>query len=182
MLNTPNKLTLLRVLMIPLFIALALIDNVWCRWGTVAVFIIASVTDFFDGYLARKYNLVTNFGKFMDPLADKLLVLAALCALVHFNIASVWAVFVITLREFAVTGLRLVAVERGRVIAASMWGKVKTTVQMIVIGFALAPFEFLNVPVFFGMSVNYLTIWIAAVITVISGIDYVAKNIEVFKD
>ena len=182
MLNIANKLTLARMIMIPLFIAFALAGGVWCDAIALAVFIIASLTDLADGKIARKYNMVTDFGKFMDPLADKLLVTAALCVLVHKAETSVWVLFIITVREFVVTGLRLVAAGSGNVIAASMWGKVKTMVQLIVISVSLAPIKFVHEPVLFSKSAVYWAMWAVAVITVISGIDYLVKNKDVFKE
>ncbi len=179
--NTANKLTISRIIMIPLFIVFALMDGILCKWLTLITFIVASVTDFADGYIARKHNLVTDFGKFLDPLADKLLVMAALCILTDKGDISVWVVFIITAREFIVTGLRLVAAGDGVVIAASMWGKVKTVTQMIVIIYALAPLNFAQDFVVFGMTMTQLFMWIVAVITVISGADYVIKNKNVLK-
>ena len=180
--NTANKLTVSRVIMIPLFIVLALVDNIFCKWGALVVFVIASLTDFADGHIARKYNMVTDFGKFLDPLADKLLVLAALCALTDKGIVSVWIVFIITVREFVITGLRLVAAGSGVVIAASMWGKVKTVIQLIVIIYALVPLD-LGQMITLPGGILFLDIlmWIVAAITIVSGLDYVVKNKNVIK-
>ncbi len=182
MLNLPNKLTIARVVMIPVFIAFALVGGFWWDIAALATFIIASLTDLIDGKIARKYNMVTDFGKFMDPLADKLLVTAALCVLVHKAEISVWFLFIITLREFVVTGLRLVAAGGGTVIAASMWGKAKTMLQLIVISVSLAPIEFIHQPLIFSKSLVYWGMWAVAIITVVSGVDYVAKNKKVFAD
>lgn len=182
MLNIANKLTLARVIMIPLFIAFALVGGFWWDIAALATFIIASLTDLLDGKIARKYNMVTDFGKFMDPLADKLLVTAALCVLVHKAEISVWFLFIITLREFVVTGLRLVAAGGGTVIAASVWGKVKTTLQLIVISIALAPIGFVHAPILLSKSFVYWGMWAVAIVTVVSGLDYVVKNKKVFAD
>ena len=133
--NLPNKLTVLRVLMIPFFVLFALVDLVpgCSHYIAVAIFIIASLTDLLDGKIARKYNLVTDFGKFMDPLADKLLVCSALICLVSMDRLPAWMVIVIISREFIISGFRLVASDNGVVIAASYWGKFKTTFQMLMI-------------------------------------------------
>ncbi len=179
--NTANKLTISRVAMIPVFIILKMAGGVVCDWFALAVFIAASLTDFADGYIARKYNMVTDFGKFLDPLADKLLVLAALCLLTDNGSISVWIVFIITVREFVITGLRLVAAGNGVVIAASMWGKVKTMTQMIVIIYAFIPFNLGQDIMPCQMTVLEILMWIVAGITVISGVDYVVKNKSVIK-
>ena len=134
--NLPNKLTVLRVILIPFFVASLLMYGGsvrMFRYVAAGIFIVASLTDMLDGKIARKYNLVTNFGKFMDPLADKLLVMSALVSMVALEDLPAWVVIVILAREFAITGFRTLAVEAGIVLAASWWGKVKTTVQMIMI-------------------------------------------------
>ena len=134
--NLPNKLTILRVILIPFFVAALLAGGGQIpvlRYLAAAIFIVASLTDMLDGKIARKYNLVTNFGKFMDPLADKLLVCAALICLVELRQIPAWMVIVIVSREFTISGFRLVAAEQGIVIAASYWGKFKTTFQMIAV-------------------------------------------------
>ena len=133
--NLPNKLTILRVLMIPFFVLFMLLDIAGAadKWIAVALFVIASLTDFLDGYIARKYNLVSNFGKFMDPLADKLLVSAAMICLVEMGRLPAWMVIVIISREFIISGFRLIASDNGVVIAASYWGKFKTVFQMAMI-------------------------------------------------
>ena len=133
--NLPNKLTVLRVLLIPFFVWAALGDPVpgYSKYIAVLIFIVASLTDLLDGKIARKYGLVTNFGKFMDPLADKLLVCAALICLVSCGMLSAWMVIVIISREFIISGFRLVASDNGVVIAANYWGKFKTTFQMLMI-------------------------------------------------
>lgn len=175
--NLPNKLTILRTIMIPVFIVFLYIPN-WGMAGRIAaatVFILASITDFLDGKIARKYNLVTNFGKFMDPLADKLLVCSALIALVDLNRIDAWIVIIIIAREFIISGFRLVASDNGVVIAASYWGKFKTTFQMIMIILLV-----LNLDYPYSNVVNLVFIYIALALTVISLIDYLAKNYKVF--
>ena len=179
--NTANKLTLLRVVLIPFFIVFALFTQTYAQIIAIAVFIIASVTDFLDGYIARKYNMVSDFGKFLDPLADKLLVTAALCVLVARGDMSVWILFIITVREFIVTGMRLIAAAKGIVIAASIWGKIKTMMQLIVIPVALLPDFGQYAPLFAGFSVMSGILWLVAVVTVISGVEYIIKNIDLIK-
>ena len=130
--NLPNKLTILRIVLIPFFVFFMLTDFVpYSKWIALALFIIASLTDLADGKIARKYNLVTNFGKFMDPLADKMLVLSAMCFFIENGQMPGWAVAIVLFREFAVSGLRLIAVEQNRVIAAAWSGKIKTAVTMV---------------------------------------------------
>ena len=171
--NLPNKLTIARVIMIPLFL-ICLYLNIGCgKYIAVGIFILASLTDLLDGKIARKYNLVTNFGKFMDPLADKLLVCSALIALVDLNRIAAW--IVIIAREFIISGFRLVASDNGVVIAASYWGKFKTAFQMITIIMLVLN---LNVP--FMNIINTVLIYISLGLTVISLIDYIAKNYKVF--
>ncbi len=170
--NLPNKLTVLRVIMIPFFVAALLYDggaNQNMRYVAAALFIIASLTDMLDGKIARKYNLVTNFGKFMDPLADKLLVCSALICMIELRELPAWMVIIIISREFIISGFRLVASDNGVVIAASYWGKFKTTFQMI--GVVLLIF---NIPAL--SMVTTIVIWIALALTVISLVDYVVKN------
>ncbi len=170
--NLPNKLTVLRVLMIPFFVLFALTDvaGTQSRYVAVLIFILASLTDLLDGKIARKYNLVTNFGKFMDPLADKLLVCAALICLVSKGLLSAWMVIVIISREFIISGFRLVASDNGVVIAANYWGKFKTTFQMLMI--ILLFLDLGGVFVWIGQAVT----WIALILTVVSLVDYVIKN------
>ena len=172
--NLPNKLTIARVIMIPLFL-ICLYLNIGCgKYIAVGIFILASLTDLLDGKIARKYNLVTNFGKFMDPLADKLLVSAALICLCGSKIPA-WIVIVIISREFIISGFRLIAADNGVVIAASYWGKFKTAFQMITIIMLVLN---LNVP--FMNIINTVLIYISLGLTVISLIDYIAKNYKVF--
>lgn len=166
--NTPNKLTVFRMVLVPVFMAFALMPaGRWRLLAALAVFIIASVTDLIDGKLARKYHQVTTFGKFMDPLADKLLVCAALVVMVKLGLSSTWAVVLIIAREFLVTSLRLLAAGSGEVIAANIWGKVKTNSQMYAIILSLL-IAGLGGPEWIG----YLLIWIAAIFTAVSGIQY----------
>ncbi|MEI3179709.1 MAG: CDP-diacylglycerol--glycerol-3-phosphate 3-phosphatidyltransferase [Lachnospiraceae bacterium] len=176
--NLPNKLTVLRVIMIPFFVAALLYDggaNQNMRYVAAAIFIIASLTDMLDGKIARKYNLVTNFGKFMDPLADKLLVCSALICMIELRELPAWMVIIIISREFIISGFRLVASDNGVVIAASYWGKFKTTFQMI--GVVLLIF---NIPAL--SMVTTIVIWIALALTVISLVDYVVKNAGVLTE
>ena len=168
--NLPNKLTIFRVILVIPFVALML--NGYDLWA-VAVFIIASLTDLLDGKIARKYNLITDFGKFMDPLADKLLVCAAMICLVEMGRLPAWMVIVIISREFIISGFRLVASDNGVVIAASYWGKFKTTFQMLMIIVLI-----LNLGGVFDMIGLVLT-WIALILTVVSLIDYLVKNKQV---
>ena len=170
--NLPNKLTVLRVLMIPFFVLFALTDVVpgYSNYIAVAIFVIASLTDLLDGKLARKYNLVTDFGKFMDPLADKLLVCSALICLVSMERLPPWIVIVIISREFIISGLRLVGSDNGVVIAASYWGKFKTTFQMLMIIVL-----FLDLGGVFDL-IGEILIWAALILTVVSLVDYLVKN------
>lgn len=175
--NLPNKLTMLRILLIPPFVVTLLVPpgSIWQNWIAVAIFSIASLTDLADGKIARKRNLVTNFGKFMDPLADKLLVSSALICLVDLDRMPAWAAIVIIAREFIVSGLRLVAVDQGVVIAASMWGKVKTVFQMTMIILMLADIPALSL-------FTLVVMWCAMALTVISLADYMAKSIHLIND
>ena len=176
--NLPNKLTILRVIIIPFFVAALLYDggaNQNMRYVAAALFIIASLTDMLDGKIARKYNLVTNFGKFMDPLADKLLVCSALICMIELRELPAWMVIIIISREFIISGFRLVASDNGVVIAASYWGKFKTTFQMI--GVVLLIF---NIPVL--STLTTIIVWIALALTVISLVDYIVKNAGVLTE
>ena len=172
--NTPNKLTILRVIMIPFFVFFMLADmgNAG-KYTALVLFIAASLTDTLDGYLARKYNQVTNFGKFMDPLADKLLVCSALIWLMDVGKLPSWAVIVIISREFIISGFRLVASDNGIVIAASWWGKSKTISQMVMIILMIADFGGV-----FG-TLETILLYVAVILTVVSMIDYIWKNRQV---
>lgn len=175
--NLPNKLTIFRIILIVPFIVLLLGGQAgWfgnnmllVNGGSLAIFIIASLTDLIDGKIARKYNLVTNFGKFMDPLADKLLVCAAMIVLIEMNRISAWIVIIIISREFIISGFRLVASDAGVVIAASYWGKFKTTFQMIMICLLLLDLPALRI-------LTDIVTWIAVILTIASLIDYFVKN------
>ena len=170
--NLPNKLTVLRILLIPFFVLFLLTDlgGSYGKYYALAIFIIASLTDLLDGKIARKYNLVTNFGKFMDPLADKLLVCSAMICLVELKRLAAWIVIVIIAREFIISGFRLVASDNGVVIAASYWGKFKTTFQMLMIIVLLLDFGGA-----FDL-IGQVLAWIALILTVVSLIDYLVKN------
>lgn len=174
--NLPNKLTIFRVILIPFFIIALLVPGIPAgNWIALAIFIVASLTDLLDGKIARKYNLVTNFGKFMDPLADKLLVCSALICLVELSRIPSWMVVIIIAREFTISGFRLIAADNGVVIAASYWGKFKTTFQMIAVCLMIA-----NIP---GLSLLTTVItWIAVILTVVSLVDYLVKNKDVMKE
>ena len=178
--NVPNRLTILRVVMIPLFVVAMLWETLpYHEYIALALFVGACITDFFDGYLARKYNQITTFGKFMDPLADKLLVCAAMiCFLTNQQTQMpAWAVIVIISREFIISGFRLVAAEKGVTIAASYWGKVKTVVQMIMSILLIIHFEH---PVF--RIINPIFIYAAVLLTIISLVDYIWKNRAVLNE
>ena len=173
--NTPNKLTIARVIMIPFFVAFLMYDITGAadKWIALVIFVAASLTDTLDGYLARKYNLVTNFGKFMDPLADKLLVCSALICFTAMDKLAAWITIVIIAREFIISGFRLVASDAGIVIAASWWGKFKTVFQMAMIIVLIA-----DLGGVFDL-IGTILIWAAVALTVISLIDYVWKNRQV---
>lgn len=189
--NIPNKITLSRICLIPIFIIILSVDFNWGEWsiGTTSlpvshfvaalIFLVASLTDWLDGYYARKYHLVTNMGKFLDPLADKLLVSAAYILLVELDLAAAWIVILIISREFAVTGLRLVAAGEGVVLAASNMGKLKTVSQISSIAFLLLhnyPFSYLGIPF------DTILLYIALILTTWSGIEYFIKNWHVMRD
>ena len=176
--NLPNKLTMFRVFMIPFFVIFMLVNvtGEYDKYIAVAIFIIASLTDMLDGKIARKYNLVTNFGKFMDPLADKLLVCSALICLIGDKLQA-WIVIVIISRELIISGFRTIAADNGVVIAASWWGKIKTTVQMVMSVFLIVNFD--------GKVINIVEnvlIYAAILLTVISLVDYLVKNWNVLDD
>lgn len=190
--NLANKLTLLRVILIPFFIVCFYIPNLVVNTVSVnnylipyanllglVIFLLAAITDFIDGYIARKYNMITDFGKFMDPLADKLLVTAALLVLLENGLIAGWVVFIILAREFIVTGFRTIAASKGVVIAAGWLGKIKTVVQFIMISTLLLlnyPFELFNCPV------DQIFVALAVVLTVASGVEYIYKNLHIFDE
>lgn len=189
--NLPNKLTIFRMILILPFVVLLLGNHYRSEWEwfhfifggileyvdyiALVIFIIASLTDWVDGKIARKYNLVTNFGKFMDPLADKLLVCAALIALIELGRIPSWVVIVIISREFIISGFRTIAADNNVVIAASYWGKFKTTFQMVMVCLMIANISALQL-------VTDIVMWIALVLTVVSLVDYLVKNKDVMKD
>ena len=181
--NLPNKLTIFRVILIVPFIILLLGGQAgWFGDNTfvtdmiaLAIFIIASLTDLIDGKIARKYNLITDFGKFMDPLADKLLVCSAMIALIEMNRIPSWVVIIIIAREFIISGFRLIASDNGVVIAASYWGKFKTTFQMLMIIYLVVDLQFA-----YANVVGMVLVYVALALTVISLVDYIAKNYKVF--
>lgn len=177
--NLPNQLTIFRVILIPFFVffLLAPYFEGYGNFIAVAIFIIASFTDFLDGHLARKHNLVTNFGKFMDPLADKLLVSSALICLIEKGLLASWIVVIIISREFIISGFRLIASDNGVVIAASYWGKFKTVFQMLMVITLI-----LNFPIPAFQMLGTIFTYIALALTVISLVDYVIKNKNVLKD
>lgn len=175
--NLANKLTTMRVVLIPIFLLVLLsplIEAPFHRYIAVAIFIVASLTDFLDGYIARSRNMVTNFGKFMDPLADKLLVCSALVAMVELEDLPAWVVILILSREFAITGFRTLAMEANVVMAASWWGKIKTTTQMIMIIVVLLDIDNMEM-------LEYILIALATFFTILSGVDYIVKNRDVLK-
>lgn len=175
--NLPNKLTMLRILLIPIFI-LFLMKGYYYTSGIV--FILASLTDMLDGYIAREFDLITNFGKIMDPLADKLLVTSAMICLVELGEIAGWMIIVILAREFIITGLRTVAAGEGIIIAAGTWGKIKTVLQMIALSLILMrnwPFSY-----FIDLPIGNWVLWLAVAATVYSGAEYIIRNKAVFKN
>ena len=175
--NLPNKLTILRVIMIPFFVVFMYLDFAAAKWIALGIFIAAAITDTLDGQIARRRNLVTTFGKFMDPLADKLLVCSAMIALVDQGRIPAWIVIIIIAREFIISGFRLVAADNGIVIAASYWGKFKTVFQMLMVIVLI-----LNIPNSFFAVLGTVLTYIALALTVVSLIDYIAKNKNVLKE
>lgn len=172
--NLPNKITIIRVIAVPFFVVLF---NLNYAFPAAILFCIASATDALDGYIARKRGLVTNFGKIMDPLADKIIVIAAFILLVQSGKIPGWMIIVILAREFIVAGLRTVAAVDGIVIAAGIWGKLKTATQMLAIPFLIVdnwPFEMIGIPV------DQILLWLCVALTVISGIEYIYKNRRIF--
>ena len=167
--NLPNKLTMLRVILIPFFVVCELIPYSWGKWAALVIFVAASITDKLDGTIARKYNLITNFGKFMDPLADKLLVCSAMICFVGLGTLAPWIVIII------ISGFRLIAAENGRVIAAGIWGKAKTVVQMIMCILLIMDVSALSV-------VTTIAIYAALILTIISLVDYIVHNLDVLSD
>lgn len=186
--NLANRISLIRIAATPVFLLLLMPGPLgpllgmesWGRWAAAVLFILASATDALDGYVARKYNLVTDLGKFLDPIADKMLVMAALVALVQTDGLSVWGVFIILAREFIISGIRIVAAGQGRVIAASGIAKWKTVFQLIaIIALLLRDFP---ISLIAPVPVGLITFWIAVALTIVSGADYLKKNGSVLKD
>ena len=177
--NLPNKLTTFRVILIPFFVFFMLAPNMTGinHYIAAAIFIVASLTDLLDGKIARKYNLVTNFGKFMDPLADKLLVCSAMICLIQTGQLAAWIVVIIIAREFIISGFRLIASDNGVVIAASYWGKFKTTFQMLMVIVLI-----LNIQMSFFQILGMILTYVALILKVVSLIDYIVKNKDVLKE
>ena len=197
--NLPNKLTILRMIMVPFFVAFILLSPkvLWFKWIALAIFILASLTDMLDGKIARKYNLITNFGKFMDPLADKLLVCSALICLTDLNMIPSWITIVIIAREFIVSGFRLIAAEKGVVIAAGKSGKWKTAITMVMVcfmlcvvngqGFVKQEVPYASIDAFYPIywvlyGSGFVLMIVALILTIVSMIDYLVKNKDVMKD
>ena len=177
--NLPNKLTVLRVIMVPFFVFFMLTDvgGPANKWIALVLFCVASLTDMLDGKIARARNLVTNFGKFMDPLADKLLVCSAMICMIPLGKLQAWFVIIIIAREFIISGFRLVAADNGIVIAASYWGKFKTTFQMLMVIVLI-----LNIQMPFFQILGVILTYVALILTVVSLIDYIVKNKDVLKE
>ena len=173
--NLPNRLSILRVCCIPVLVVLLSLSEPWSRWAAAGVFAFASFTDFLDGYLARQNNWITVFGKFIDPVADKLLVLSTLVMLTEIDLVPAWMVILILARELSVDGLRMIAISHRKVIAAGPLGKIKTTSQMILILLILC----LYLPVFSFAAGIILGIWVC-IITLWSGVDYFVRNRNLF--
>lgn len=184
--NLPNKLTIFRIFLIPIFIILINIQTKTGILGALIVFIIASITDQLDGHIARKYNLITNFGKLMDPLADKLLVSAAFISFVEFGLINSFLVVIIISREFIVTGIRLVlASENGKVISANSYGKLKTVFQIISVIFINLKFYHIKFGLPYGEYIGLIgdvTFYLCVLLTIISGFDYIIKNLKGLKE
>lgn len=196
--NLPNKLTMLRIILVPFFVAFLLMSFIPHHYLiSLVIFAAASITDMLDGKIARKYNMVTDFGKFADPLADKILVISAFACFIDLNIVSSVFIILVLFREFAVTSIRLVAVESGKVVAANMWGKAKTVSQMIAVTVVLASqyvFELFSMGVISASAdtlanaqqivfiINQVLLWISAFLTVVSGVIYIRDNFEFIKN
>ena len=177
--TTASKITIFRILLIPAFMVCMLLDFCGSDLVALALFVIAGSTDWIDGYIARRYNQISDFGKFMDPLADKLLVTSAMLIFVQWGRIPAWALMVVLTREFAVSGLRMVAASQGRVIAAGMSGKVKTVVTFIGLILMLTTFhDFVLVP---GVTVDLFALAAILVTTVYSGVEYLVRNYQVFR-
>lgn len=176
--NLPNKITLFRVIMIPFFVVFMVVPGIpYGHYIAAGIFIVAAISDLFDGLIARRNNLITNFGKFMDPLADKLLVSSALICFVELKLMPAWVVIVIIAREFIISGFRLIASDNGVVIAASWWGKIKTNVQIV-----MSVMLIINLDNQFMNILEQVAIYLALLITVVSLIDYIVRNVKVLKE
>lgn len=177
--NLPNKLTMLRVILIPFFIFFMLAEFLapTGKWIALGIFVLASITDMLDGKIARKYELVTNFGKFMDPIADKLLVCSAFIVFVQLGLLPAWIVIILIAREFIISGFRLVASDAGIVLAASIWGKFKTAFQMIMCIILIVNLDYPAVNI-----IEQVFIYISLALSVISLVDYLVKNRQVISD
>lgn len=169
--KTSNKITLFRILLVPPFIVFALYRYPEYKWIAFWIFIIASITDFLDGYIARRYNEITKFGIFIDPLADKILISAGLIVLVDLHRIPSWIAIAIITRDFSITGLRTIAMSSGKVISASRWGKLKTVSQIVAIS-----------AVIIELPYSDILVWVALAFTLLSGIDYLKKNINILKE
>ena len=173
--NLPNRLTILRVCLIPFFVLFMLADfGPWQKWAALVIFAVASLTDALDGHIARSRNLITNFGKFMDPVADKLLVCSALICFVQTGKIAAWIVIIIVAREFIVSGFRLVASDQGIVLAAGIWGKLKTVCQMIMTIVVI-----MDIPLPFFAVLEQILIYASLILTIISMVDYIWNNRQV---
>ncbi len=175
--NLPNKITLLRIFLVPIFLIFLLVKfsvpfSGYAKYIAIIIFVLAALTDSLDGYIARKHGLITNLGKLIDPLADKMLITGALIALVSMGEISAWPAFIIITREFAVTGFRSIASAEGVIIAASVWGKLKTILQIVAIVAVMVNISVFKIPYF----AHDILIWLATIVTVISGTDYIYKG------
>lgn len=176
--NLPNKITIVRICMIPIFLVFMLVPQIpYGRYIAAGIFILAALTDALDGYIARKHNLITNFGKFMDPLADKLLVSSALICLVEMKLLASWIVIIIIAREFIISGFRLIASDNGVVIAAGWWGKIKTNVQIVMSVMLIINLDNVVINI-----LEQVAVYLAIALTVISLLDYMYKNRKVLSD
>ena len=182
--NLPNKLSMLRIFMIPFFVGFALVDAQWAQYVALGIFIAASLTDTLDGQIARRRGLITNFGKFIDPIADKLLVMSALVVLVSQGRMPAWVCILMLAREFAISGFRLVAANAGTVIAAAWLGKVKTVTQMLAVILLLLLVPVSGAPLLgtAGAIVAQVVMYVSAFMTVWSGVDYIVKNFSCISD
>ena len=174
--NLPNKLTVFRVVLVPFFVAFLLLSgtNESLKWVALVIFVVASLTDLLDGHIARSRNLVTTFGKFMDPLADKILTISGMICLIELGRIPSWIVVIIVAREFIISGFRLITTEHGIVIAANYWGKWKTTFQMIMIILMI-----MNLPAL--QMVTTIVMWVALVLTIVSLVTYITQNMDVVR-